>query len=222
MLIFRRLITVTIFCAAYIFANAQENHKLYFELDVQSKFSFGDKTYQTIRSELGTKSVNDQLSYNNPVFQLGLIANYQLSNALSIGIGSGINFTKFIENTGGNSNYDKVAVPVFLQLKYSIDVNENWCIAPNLQVGYQFTESNLNYYYDRWSFEEQGGILGGFDLQIQKKNDTYSPYIRVGVEYNQFDNKSAIGYYTPTEVHITSVSYTTQVQLLKVGLGFQF
>jgi hypothetical protein len=137
------------------------------------------------------------------------------------GLGGGFNIVKFAYSQFHNTTYDKVSFPIYSNLKWNAYQSSVWEFSVNAQAGYQFTNMILGYFWDRYSYVVNGGVLLGGDLQFTKSFKKYSPYIKLGYEFNQFNNKQAFGWHDFETATIEDIYYKSHCHLLKIGLGFR-
>ena len=200
--------------------SAQILNKIYIESEAVTKFSIGKQSRETIKyREKSSVNVPKNSKFNNLVYGINLSLNYELNNAFSIGIGSGINVIETEKHPLiAGEYYSKVLLPFFLRFRYQKNISEKWKILSDLNLGYQFTNFRYGNSEEGFDFQEEGGVLANIDIGIGKNIGKYSAFFKLGYELNQFQSKVSLRSIDNTIEDNEKVEYKTYFHLVKLSL----
>lgn len=219
-----KAIILLIFIFASVSAYSQNSQKFYFETDISSKISVGEITRKTFFYTPGL-SINVPVSsrFYNPVYGLGLSLNYNLSSRFSLGIGSGINITKFDKHPViSDEYYDRVTFPLLASLSYTKDLHRNWFLLSRLKSGYQFADFRFVNTEEGFTFQETGGLISSFDVGLGRQFGQYTPHFTLGYEFNQFSHEDSLGWISDPDItYDDKVFYKTHYHLLKIAMNIK-
>lgn len=200
--------------------SAQILNKIYIESEAVTKFSIGKQSRETIKyREKSSVNVPKNSKFNNLVYGINLSLNYELNNAFSIGIGSGINVIETEKHPLiAGEYYSKVLLPFFFRFRYKRNISEKWKFLSDLNAGYQYTNSIYGNSEEGFDFQEEGGILANIDLGIGRNIGKYTTFFKLGYEINQFQNIVKLSSFDNTIENNAKVKYKTYFHLLKLSL----
>ena len=206
---------------------AQDSNKFFIETEYQLKFSVGQPSYQSFQL---IKNLQVDLpyvaTYGYPVNSLNLSFNYTFFKRFSAGLGFGFGFVKFEPvPQNASSYYDKLLVPMYARVRYTLPFKENWFALAEVDAGYQYTSNRWDYIKGAGDFkvQENGGAMFGATIGFGKTLKRYSPMLKVGYEFNQFSRQYVYTFtdnWLPTEYQ--SVNIYTYYHLVKVAICVKF
>ena len=206
---------------------SQDMNSFYVETNVQSKFSIGNPTRDIIEYEPGVRvNVPKVNKFRNPVYGLNISLNYMLNDTYSLGIGSGLDVSKYDYHPVEVNEYiDKVMIPLYLRLNYRHPIQNEWNIVSNIKLGYQFSETNYYNTNDGFLIKEKGGALAGINIGIGKTKGRYSPELKLGYEFNCFRHDYSIigipGFENLNLTYDDKIEFKSFYHLLTVSLGLK-
>jgi len=218
-------IILTILLSLHIFSSSSQNAKSFFiTTEVQSKFSIGTPSRDIIGySPDIVVNVPKVSKFRNPVYGIDISLNYILNKRFSAGIGVGLNIAKHEYNpTDFDEYYDKVMIPVYFRLNYELNMQKEWMLLSNVNIGYQFSDQNFNNTANGFILEEKGGVVTGINFGAGKKDNRFSPYIKLGYEFNCFNNEHSL-----VDMGFQDINYSDKIEyrryyhLLKLTIGIK-
>jgi len=214
---------LTILLSLQIFSLSSQNANSFFiTADVQTKFSIGTPTRDIIEySPDIIVNVPKVSLFRNPVYGINLSMNYILDRSFSVGIGAGLNVAKHEYNpVNFDEYYDKVMIPIYLRFNYEYNLQKEWMILSNINLGYQFSDQNFNNTENGFILQQKGGVIAGIDIGAGKKVNRFSPYMKLGYEFNYFNNEhSVVEMGFEDAVYSDKISYRRYYHSLKLSLG---
>ncbi len=206
---------------------AQETSRFFIETEYQVKFSVGKPSYQSFQLIQNLEVYLPYVAtYGYPVSSLNVNLHHGFTQHFSAGLGVGFGFVKYEPiPLNPSSYYDKLLVPLYLRVRYSLPLKNNWSVLAEVDGGYQFTGSRWDYIKDAGDFrvEENGGATVGVTFGIGKSLKKYTPTFKIGYEFNQFQRKYV---YKFTDNWLPTVYQTVEIytyyNLVKVGLALKF
>jgi len=207
-------------------ARAQEA-RFFIETDYQLKFSVGKASTQSFSLIRNLDVDLPYVSrYGYPVNALNVTFNYSIFKNVSAGLGFGFSFVKFEPvPLSSSSYYDKLMAPLYLRLRYTLPLKNNFFVLAEVDGGYQYSSNRWEFIEDAGDFKtkENGGAMFGASFGFGIKTKKYQPLLKVGYEFTQF-NRQYIYTFTnnwlPTVYQ--SVNINTYYNLIKLSLAIKF
>jgi len=212
------LILCTILCTQNIFG---QDSRFSLEPEFQTSFSIVEPTRQSVFIP-STAVINmpDIMNFRFPVYGASMHINYDLSNHFALGLGMGVSVAKFENHPLFGGEYvDQVMVPYTLKLRYKRDIGEKWNFLVDLGGGYQYADQRFGWDGDKFTHSRKGGPILTADVGIGRQVGKYTPTLKVGYEYFQFQNKHYYGWIDSDIDPNANIVYTTKYHMINVALS---
>ena len=215
-------ISLILALSANVNVTAQFLSTLTVETSFSTKFSIGQEITKTIEYEPGlTINYPSRSTFANAVYALETAFLFPITGQFQMGLSSGIAFTPDVINPlTGDEYFHRVMIPLTGQFLYAISLGPKTEIAPNLSLGYQFSNSVFSPTEDGFLYIQNGGLTAGLKIRVSTQTGKYRPYFVMGYELNQINNEVSLGWINGYE-YDDKYQFVTHYHLLNLGIGIK-
>lgn len=193
-------------------------------MDYVTKFSVGNETREDIVYQPGVSAnVPKNSKFSTPVQGLNFTLNYSFTEALSAGVGSGFNFVQLERHpVAGGECMDKTFIPVYSRFSHNWNFNSGILFLSNINAGYQFYNFRFSNSENGFRYKDTGGLLLNFNIGVGKTIGKFTPFLKVGYEFNQFSHEMSLDWIgDPSLTYEDKIKYKTNYHLINLSLSLR-